>query len=327
MNNVQRKRSTRLWSWCVAAGVALSLLLPLALEAWASQYYVYVASKVIIWSLFAVSFNLVLGYGGMMSFGHAAFYGVGAYTCALLIVKCAWPMPLAFIVAPTMAAVIGLIIGYFSVRITGMFYFAVITLSFSQLIYIIIFKWRSITFGDDGIQGIPVPSCISTLDSYVNYYYFALAVTAVCIFILWKITRAPFGLILRSVRENPERASFIGVNLRRYRLLAFTISAFFSGVAGALFVFMETSVSPDVLKWSVSGEVILMGLLGGMRIFPGPIVGAGVMVLLNSFVTSYTEYWGLFIGTVLVLIVLFFPQGIMGIAYHTLQKFFRGDFQ
>jgi branched-chain amino acid transport system permease protein len=302
--------------------VAFLIILPLCLQRWGSEYYIYLASKVIIWSLFAMSFNLVLGYGGMMSFGHAAFYGLGAYSCALLLVKAAWPAPAAFVAAPLIAALAGLVIGYFSVRIMGIFYFAVLTLSFSQLIYILVFKWRSLTLGDDGIQGVPVPGYISTLDSYVHFYYFALIIAAICIFILWKITRSPFGLVLRSARENPDRASFIGVDLRRYRLAAFTVSAFFSGIAGALFVFMETSVSPDVLKWSISGEVILMGLLGGMHVFPGPIVGAGIMVLLNSFLTSYTEYWALFIGTILILSVLFFPQGVAGIAYEAWQKYF-----
>lgn len=308
--------------WAIVLGAAFLLVLPLALERWSSQYHLYIASKIIVWSLFAVSFNLVLGYGGMMSFGHAAFYGLGAYSCALLMVKGSWPMPLAFIAAPMIAALAGLFIGYFSVRIMGMFYFAVLTLSFSQLFYIVVFKWRSLTLGDDGIQGITVPSLISTLDTYLNYYYFALVVSAVCVYVLWKITQSPFGLILRSARDNPERASFIGVNLRRYRLIAFTISAFFSGVAGAMFVLLETSVSPDVLKWSVSGEVLLMGLLGGMHVFPGPIVGAAIMVLLNSFVSSFTEYWGLFIGVILVLIVLFFPQGIVGVAYDTCRTLF-----
>ncbi|MGB9615975.1 MAG: branched-chain amino acid ABC transporter permease [Desulfomonilaceae bacterium] len=302
---------------------ALLVMLPVCLQQWDSEYYIYLASKVIIWSLFAMSFNLVLGCGGMMSFGHAAFYGLGAYTCALLLVKASWPMPVAFIAAALIAALAGVIIGFFSVRIMGMFYFAVLTLSFSQLIYIIVFKWRSLTLGDDGIQGIPVPALISTLASYAPFYYFALAVAAISIFIMWKITKSPFGMILRSARENPDRASFIGVDLRRYRLAAFTISAFFSGVAGVLFVLMETSVSPDVLKWSVSGEVILMGLLGGMHVFPGPMVGAAIMVLLNSFLTSYTEYWALFIGSILILSVLFFPQGVAGIAYEAWQKFIR----
>lgn len=304
---------------------AFLAMLPFLLQRFASEYYIYLACKVIIWALFAMSFNLALGYGGMMSFGHAAFYGLGAYTCALLLVKASWPMPAVFLIAPLVAALAGLVIGYFSVRIMGMFYFAVLTLSFSQLIYIMVFKWRSFTMGDDGIQGIPVPAFISTLDSYSNFYFFACLVASICIFVLWKITRSPFGLILRSARENPDRAWFIGVDLRRYRLAAFTISAFFSGIAGAMMVLLETSVSPDVLKWSVSGEVILMGLIGGMHLFVGPIVGAAIMVLLNSFMTAYTEYWAFFIGTILVLSVLFFPQGVAGIVNEGWRRMFSRD--
>jgi branched-chain amino acid transport system permease protein len=298
----------------IGLAVALfSLALPFVLEQCFSQYYVYLTVKIIVWSLFAVSFNLVLGYGGMMSFGHAAFYGTGAYTCALLLARASWPMPAALIAAPFAAAIVGLVIGYFSVRIKGIFYFAVLTLSCSQLVYIVVFKWRSLTLGDDGIQGIPVPSFISTLETYVYCYFFILIVSSLCIYILFKIVRSPFGLILRTIRDNPERATFIGVRISNYKLIAFAISAFFSGVAGALFVLLETSVSPDILKWSVSGEVLLMGLLGGMHVFLGPIIGAAIMVLLNSFVTSYTEYWGLFIGMTFVCIVLFFPEGVGGV--------------
>jgi len=303
---------TQHWSWWLVAAIIL-IALPFVLEKGVSQYYVYLAIKIVVWALFAMSFNLVLGYGGMMSFGHAAFYGVGAYCAALLIVKASWPMPLAFLAAPVAAALAGLVIGFFSVRIKGVFYFAVLTLSFAQLLYIIVFKWRSFTFGDDGIQGIPVPDIISTQDSYIGYYFFALAVALVCIYLLWRIGRSPFGLMLRTLRDNPQRSTFIGMNVQNYRLIAFTISAFFSGVAGALFTFLETSVSPDVLFWSNSGEVILMGLLGGMDVFLGPALGAAIMVLLNSFITSYTQYWQICLGVTLILIVLVFPQGVGGL--------------
>jgi branched-chain amino acid transport system permease protein len=291
---------------------AILVVLPFPVES-ISQYYLYLTIKILVWALFAMSFNLVLGYGGMMSFGHAAFFGSGAYACALLLVKTSCPTVLAFLAAPIVAAVIGLVVGYFSVKIRGTFYFATLTLSFSQLLYILVYKWRDFTYGDDGIQGIPVPEMISTLDSYVNYYYFALAVTLVCIYILWRITKSPFGLILRTMRENTERANFIGVNVNNYRLVAFVISAFFSGIAGAIFTLLEASLSPDILFWSASGEVILMGLLGGMHVFFGPALGAAIMVLLNSFLTSYTEYWGMFLGVTLVLIVLFFPEGVGGL--------------
>jgi len=307
--------------WIAGSAVALALIaLPFAVETWISQYYLYLIIKIIVWALFATSFNLVMGYGGMMSFGHAAFYGAGAYTCALLMVKTSCPMPLAFLTAPLAAALAGLVIGYFSVKIKGIFYFATLTLSFAQLLYILVFKWRSFTFGDDGIQGIASPALLSTLDTYVNYYYFALVVSSICFYIMWRIAKSPFGMILRTLRENPERSTFIGVRIQRYRLSAFVISAFFSGVAGALYVFLETSVAPDVFKWSVSGEVLLMGLLGGMHVFFGPALGAVIMVLLNSFITSYTEYWGLFIGITLILIVLFFPQGVGGLINEQLRS-------
>ncbi|MDY6882107.1 MAG: branched-chain amino acid ABC transporter permease [Desulfatiglans sp.] len=297
--------------WIVIGLVLVAL--PFFMEYTISQYYVYLAIKVIVWVLFAMSFNIVLGYGGMMSFGHAAFFGVGAYSSSLLLVKTSCPMVLAFVIAPFAAAAAGVIIGYFSVRVKGTFYFAVITLSFAQLAYILAFKWRSFTFGDDGIQGIEVPSIISTDETYINFYFFALIILLICLYLLWRIVRSPFGMMLMTLRENPERAAFVGIKVENYRLIAFTISAFFSGVAGVLYALLETSVAPDVLFWSMSGEVILMGVLGGMHIFMGPALGATIMVLLNSFITSYTEYWGLFLGITLILIVLFFPKGVTGL--------------
>jgi branched-chain amino acid transport system permease protein len=305
--------------------IAASVLaiLPFFLEKGVSQYYLYLTVKILVWALFAMSFNLVLGYGGMMSFGHAAFFGIGAYTFALLMVKASFPLIVAFAAAPFVAAAAGLIIGYFSVRIKGVFYFATITLSFAQLAYILAFKWRSFTFGDDGIQGLPIPEFISTVDTYINYYFFALIIILVCIYLLWRIVRSPFGMMLRSLRENPERAAFVGINVENYRLIAFVISAFFSGIAGVLYALLETSIAPDILFWSMSGEVILMGLLGGMHLFLGPALGATIMVLLNSFITSYTEYWGLFLGLTLIFIVLFFPKGVGGLVVEQYQGWIR----
>ncbi len=308
------KNSARTWVMAVVSGVVL-VSLPFVLENWFSQYYLYLAIKIIIWALYAMSFNLVLGYGGMMSFGHAAFYGTGAYTCALLLTKTGWPMPLAFAMAPIVAMIVGAVIGYFSVKIKGVFYFAVITLAFAQLLHALVFKWRSFTHGDDGIQGIRVPAVLSTIETYINCYFFCLIVFLICVYILWRIVKSPFGLMLRTIRENPQRSTFIGVKVQRYRLAAFVISAFFSGVAGTLFIFLETSVSPDVLFWSTSGEVILMGLLGGMHIFLGPALGAAIMVLLNSFITAHTQYWALFLGMTLICIVLFVPQGVGGLIH------------
>lgn len=228
-----RKKSCTKWLGGTISGFIL-LVLPFILEKAFSQYDLYLAIKIMVWALYAMSFNLVLGYGGMMSFGHAAFFGVGAYTCSLLLVKASCPFSLAMAAAPFAAAAVGLIIGFFSVRIKGVFYFAILTLSFAQLVYILAFKWRSFTFGDDGIQGIPVPEMIATDETHINYYFFSLIILLICIYILWRIVKSPFGLMLRSLRENPERATFVGMNVENYRLIAFVISAFFSGMAGVL---------------------------------------------------------------------------------------------
>jgi branched-chain amino acid transport system permease protein len=299
------------------------IVLPFILEKGFSTYYLYLFIKAMVWALFAVSFNLVLGYGGMMSFGHAAFFGIGAYACSLLLVRASWPLPVAFVAGPLVAALAGAVIGFFSVKIRGLFYFAVITLSFAQLVYILVFKWRTLTFGDDGIQGIPVPDLISTTDTYIPFYFFSLIIFLFCLYLLWRIVRSPFGLMLRSLRESPERAAFVGLKIENYRLIAFVLSAFFSGVAGVLFALMETSIAPNILFWSMSGEVVLMGLLGGMNLFLGPAFGAVIMVLLNSFLTSYTEYWGMFLGVTLILIVLFFPKGVGGLMAEQFQKWRR----
>jgi len=306
--------------------IALALIvLPFVLEKGFSTYYLYLLIKAMVWALFAVSFNLVLGYGGMMSFGHAAFFGIGAYACSLLLVKASCPLLVAIVAGPLVAALAGAVIGFFSVRIKGLFYFAVITLSFAQLVYILVFKWRTLTFGDDGIQGIPVPDLISTTDTYIPFYFFSLVIFLFCLYVLWRIVRSPFGLMLRSLRESPERAAFVGLKIENYRLIAFVLSAFFSGVAGVLFALMETSIAPNILFWSMSGEVVLMGLLGGMNLFLGPALGAVIMVMLNSFLTSYTEYWGMFLGVTLILIVLFFPKGVGGLIVEQLQKWRRTD--
>lgn len=309
---VTKKDKAVKWIW-VALICLVLIVIPFILEKRISQYYLYLTIKIMVWALFAMSFNLVLGYGGMMSFGHAAFFGISAYTCSLLLVRASFPFVPAMVVGPFAAAAAAVIIGFFSVRISGVFYFATITLAFAQLAYIMAFKWRSLTFGDDGIQGIPVPDFISTNETFINYYFFALIIILVSVFLLWKIVRSPFGMMLRSMKENPERAAYIGIKIENYRLIAFVVSAFFSGIAGVLYAFLETSIAPDILFWSASGEVVLMGLLGGMHLFLGPALGAAIMVLLNSFITSYTEYWGLILGITLILIVILFPKGVGGL--------------
>ncbi len=317
-----KRKGVRWLGWPILS-IAL-LILPFVLEKGFSPYYLFLAIKVLIWALFAVSFNLVLGYGGMMSLGHAAFFGIGAYTCSLLLVKTSCPVFLAVLAGPIAAALAGMVAAFFSVRVQGAFYFATITIAFSQLAYTVAFKWRSLTFGDDGIQGIPVPALISTESTYINMYFFALAVTALCIYIVWRIVKSPYGLLLRALKEDSVRATFIGMRGDRYRFMAFTISALFAGVAGVLYAFLETSVAPDILSWTSSGEVVLMSVLGGMNLFLGPAVGAAIMILLSSFVTSYMKYWLFTMGTILILIVLFCPKGVGGFLFDKYRSRVKG---
>jgi branched-chain amino acid transport system permease protein len=317
-----QKKGMRWLGWFIL-GIALAIL-PFILEKGLSPYYLFLATKVIVWALFATSFNLVLGYGGMMSLGHAAFFGIGAYTCSLLLIKTSLPSFFAMLAGPIAAALAGIVAAFFSVRIQGAFYFATITIAFCQLAYTVAFKWRSLTFGDDGIQGIPVPAFISTEGTYINIYFFVLAVTVLCIYIVWRIVKSPYGLLLRALKEDPVRATFIGLKGQRYRFIAFVISAIFAGVAGVLYAFLETSVAPDILSWTFSGEVVLMSVLGGMNLFLGPAIGAAIMILLSSFVTSYMKYWLFAMGTILILIVLFCPKGVGGLVVDKYKTWTKG---
>jgi branched-chain amino acid transport system permease protein len=288
--------------WCVL-GIALAAL-PLLV----SEFYVRLATEILIMALFATSFNVLLGYGGMLSFGHAGFYAVGAYTVAVLMKKTAVPFVLAFLAAPVVTALVAGVTGYFCVRLRG-FYFSILTLAFGQLIWGVIFKWSALTEGDDGIVGLQAPALLASSGAS---YYFTLLLTGVCFALLWMILESPFGRTLLAIRENTERTQFIGVNVNRLRLVAFVLSATFSGVAGALFAPFNGSVFPTFAFWTKSGEVVMMSILGGMHTFLGPAVGAAIMLFLDQMISVYTEYWPFVLGMILLLLVLFFPAGVTG---------------
>jgi len=284
--------------------ILLLALLPLS----ESRFYLFLGTDILIMGLFAVSLNLLLGYTGLVCFGQGAFFGVGAYTYTLLIKKISLSFPLAFIAAPVGGAIAALIIGFFCIQRTKI-YFAMLTLAFSQIVWAIVFKWNSLTGGDNGIIGIPFPQ---HLDSPTRFYYFTLAVVVLSFYILRKTVSSPFGRILTTIRENPERTEFIGIHVKHFQLLAFVISGAFSAVAGALFAILNHSIFPDLLYWPQSAEVLIMTLLGGMYSFFGPLAGAAVILYLRMLVTSYTQYWPLIMGTILALILFFFPGGIVG---------------
>jgi len=261
-----------------------------------------------------MSLNMVVGHGGMFQFHHCAFYGVGAYAFALIVTKTSLPAWVGFVAGPIIAAVVGLLIGWFCVRLSRL-YFGMLQISLGSLLYVIVFRWYAFTGGDDGIYGIPMPSIISSSKSS---YYFILIIVAICLVVMYLIFKSPFGTTLQAIRDNPERCEAVGVNVRRHQLFGIVIATFFAGIAGVLFVVLENFVHPDLLFWVFSLEVFIMCLLGGWFTFAGPMLGAVITVGLRTFVGVYTEYWTLILGIILILLIFFLPEGVVG---YFLEKF------
>lgn len=279
------------------------------------KFYTYILAVIFVTALLAMSLNLVVGHGGLFQFHHAAFYGVGAYTAGLILAKTSWPWWIGFIAGPSAAALTGFLIGMLCVRLNKL-YFGMLQISLGSLIWAIAFRWYDLTGGDDGIHGIPMPEFISSLKSS---YYFVLIILGVCLILMYLILKSPFGTTLQAIRDNPERCAAVGINVRRHQLMGIVVATFFAGVAGVLFVAVEGSIFPDLLFWILSLEVFIMCLLGGWFTFGGPILGAAIIVSLRTFVGTYTEYWTLILGVVLILLIFFLPDGIMG--YNFLEKF------
>ena len=291
--------------WQIAILVAL-LMLPFIASSF--PFYVYILALIFVTALLAMSLNLVLGYGGIYQFHHAVFYGVGAYTVALILTKTSLPAWIGFIAGPIVATAVGLIIGWLCVRLTRL-YFGMLQISLGSLVWAIVFKWYDFTGGDNGIHGIPMPSILSSLN---GAYYFVLIIFLICLIVMYLIVNSPFGRTLQAIRDNPERCAAIGVNVRRHQLIGILIAAFFAGVAGVLFVVLERSVFADLLFWVLSLELCIMCLLGGWFTFTGPVLGAAIIVALRTFVGRYTEYWTLILGVTLMLLIFFLPQGVVG---------------
>jgi branched-chain amino acid transport system permease protein len=297
----------------------LVLVAALFVPAAGSRFYTFVATDVAILALFAVSLNLLLGYTGLVSFGHAAYFGIGAYTTGIMMKKLAVPFVLAFPAAGVVAGLFALVFGFFCVRLTKI-YFAMLTLAFAQIVWAICFKWNDVTGGEQGMPEIPYPDLAwmetlplaGTLRTSDHFYLVTVVLVAACLWLLRRVVGSPFGRMLTTIRENPERAEFIGVNVRRYELVAFVIAGAFAGLAGGLFGIFNRGVFPDFAYWPKSSEVLIMTILGGMGHFYGPAVGALVLLVLNQQITSYTQYWPFILGSILIVLLFVFPGGIVG---------------
>jgi len=284
---------------------------------WVSNYWVFLLTEVFILALFATSFNLLLGYTGLVSFGQAAFYAVGAYATALILKHLSSSLWAALGGGVLAAFILSLLIGILCVRLTAL-YFAMLTMAFSSMIYAIIFQWRSLTGGDDGIPGIIRPSldflggAALSLNDTRTYYYFVLVLVLLSLWALKRIVDSPLGYILRSIRDNSKRAQFVGIPIKQFRLIAFSIAGLFSGLAGSLYALLAGIVSPELAFWSKSGDPVIMSLLGGFHNFFGPALGAAIYTILKSFIATKTENWILYLGMVLLVMVLVLPEGVTG---------------
>jgi branched-chain amino acid transport system permease protein len=284
-----------------------------------SRYDTFIGTQIAIYSLFAMSLNLLLGTTGLVSFGHAAYFGIGSYGCGILMKMLGVPFWLSFPAAGLIAAAFAVVFGFFCVRLTKI-YFAMLTLAFAQIVWAICFKWNDLTGGDQGLPDVPFPDLawLGSLPGFQRFrigelfYVLTLVLVALCIAVLRRLTDSPFGRVLTTIRENPERAASIGVNVRAYELAAFTIAGGFAGLSGALFGIFNRGVFADFVFWSKSADVMIMTILGGMQHFWGPAVGALVLTLLNQQITAFTEYWPFVLGTILVVLLFAFPGGILG---------------
>ncbi len=300
----------------LAVAGATLLALPLMLPA----FQLFLLTEVLIFALFALAVNLMFGYTGLLSFGHAAFFGLAGYVTALLLVRGHWGL-LPALGAGVLAAGLGAgVIGFLCVR-RDEIYFSMLTLALSMTLYTVAFAWRDFTNGSDGITAVRSPELSVaglTLDLGARevYYYLVVLSVAGATFLLWRIVRSPFGEVLTALRENRERMAFAGVNVQGQRLAAFVVSGLFAGLAGALFTPFERVASPTMLYWTQSAAPVLMTILGGARTFLGPALGSAIYIYLENLVTSRTQYWNFFFGIVFLALVLGFRGGVLGSLQH-----------
>jgi branched-chain amino acid transport system permease protein len=288
--------------------VILVLLLCLPLLAQNSPYLLILGIDVLIAVIFATSLHFIMGPGGMHSFGHAAYFGLGAYGAALLVKWLAMPMGLALIAAPLVALAGALLFGWFAVRLSGV-YLAMLTLAFAQIVWALVFQWEALTGGSNGVIGIWPPR---PFDKSWVYFLLTLTLATIAILLLRRFLFAPFGYSMRAGRDSPLRAEAIGIDVKHVHWLGFAIAGGICGVAGGLFAFAKGSISPETIHVGRSIDGLVMVLLGGVQTLTGPIVGASVFATLQDTIMRQTEYWRALLGIIILILVLAFPQGIVG---------------
>lgn len=313
---------TRYRNYLIAA---LVLAVLLGIGFFSSRFVLYLTMRVMILAIFAMGYNILFGRTGLLSFGHAAFYATGGYGVALCSLHLT-THPVAGIVAGIVAAaLLALIIGFFCVRHTEI-YFAMLTLAFGMMVFSLMWNLREITGGDDGLSGIMRGSLSLGLFSIPimkdsQFYFFVLFCFSVSVWLIYRINRSPFGLVLGGIRENHVRTEFAGLGVKRYRLAAFVVSGAFAGLAGSLSLLLQSNVTPFAAHWSHSASPVLVSLMGGLQTFSGPLVGSVVFVVLQEVIQRFTSNWMLWFGLILLGIILGFRGGIVGSLEQALKRF------
>lgn len=305
----------------------LICLLLLTMPYWmgAMGGYTELASRVLVFGLAAMALNFLLGFTGVLSFGHAAYFGLGAYGAALTIKYLLPSTPLSILVGVAAGTVAGALVGALIVKLRGV-YFAMVTIAFAQVFYFVTFRWNSVTGGDDGLTGWTRQAIhlgilnLDILGSDKTFYYLLLVMFAIAVGAMALLLRSPFGRTLIAIRENEQRARFLGIPIEQHIWLAFVISSLFASLAGALYALLNNFVDPRSLYWTQSGNFVIMAVLGGMRSFWGPLLGAAIFVVLQDYVSSQTANWMSFIGVFFVLVVVFFPRGVLGFIKRTVPQ-------
>ena len=280
--------------------------------------YTAIAARVLVMALAAMGLNMLLGYTGVLSFGHAAYFGLGAYGAGLTLKYVAHSTPLAMLAGTLLGGIAGTLFGLLLVRRRGV-YFAMVTIAFGQVCFYIAYKWDDFTGGYDGLRGFvraPLDFGLFKIDiagSGVLFYYFVLVVFGLAVGLMALILKSPFGRTMLAIRENERRARFLGLPVEKHIWLSFSISCFFTALAGTLYALLNNFADPLGLNYVMSGNIVMITVMGGMRTFWGPLVGAVLFVMLQDYVSSMTTNWMSFVGLAFVLIVLFFPRGLMGL--------------
>jgi branched-chain amino acid transport system permease protein len=296
-----------------AAVVVLTACFPLA----AGNYPVKLLQEILIWGIFAMSLDLLMGYAGMVSFGHSAFFGLGMYGAAAALLTVRPPnLWLAIVYGLVAAALVAAFVAYFSTRLRDI-YFSITTLVFSQIFYVIIFTWTEVTGGENGLSfrqpPFSIPGVMSVAFTPVTLHWFVLGVVTLSYLLLRRITQSPFGMVLQSIRENEPRTRAIGYPVERYKIAAVLLSGLFAGLAGVLYAVQNRFAAPDFVFFLVSGEVVIFNVMGGMGTLVGPVLGAGFFFVLRELFSRYfTQYYLIPVGIIFILIVIFLPQGILG---------------